>query len=675
MIVKTEADIAQLLQFINDNEVLAYDTETTGLNVRRDTIIGFGISNSSTSYYVPLYSYSNGQGLRPVSVRFLPILLALKAKKILMFNASFDSRITKSNLGVDLLPALHTDVLLLKHTCDENFPFGLKEIATMLWGHDVKKEKEEMLASIKANGGTAKEYYKADTELLARYCEQDCLLTFKLYNHYSRQLREEGLEQFYYEDEVMPLYKTVTIPMEEAGVAIDLPKLNEALINIDADITLIEQGIQFAIQPHLSIFTTWFLNKDYPLQTFTGKQPAWAKKHNNQYSAWRADNDGHMFNLQSKHHLKKLFFDTFQEEPLSKTPTGLPQVDEDFLQHIAPKHDWVAQLIEFNKLNKIKSTYLERFRDEVEDGIFYPSFMQHRTVSGRYASDLQQLPRPISGDDRISHYTSIIRELIIPIKGNSLLSADYEQLEPRVFAHTSGDSALAKIFTDEQDFYSEIAKSTEGLTEVNKEQRQKAKSYALGIAYGMTGYKLKFELNCTDEQADALVEKYLTAFPGLRRWMNESKEKAISTGAIKTETGRMRRLPRAKAIYSKYGPDITDSLRLWKTFNNTPDIYQNVRQDYKTFKNECNNAINFQVQGLAASIVNRAAIAINKKLKSEQLNARLVMQVHDELVYDVPEAELEHVSAIIKHAMENTTQLSVPLTTTPQSGTNFRQCK
>lgn len=680
MIVKTEQDVAQLLQFINENEVLAYDTETTGLNVRKDTIIGFGISNETTSFYWPIYffdKYSNELKRNEILSleKTAAIIEVLHTKKILCFNASFDLRFTKNQFKINLLPALHADVLLLKHTCDEEFPFGLKEIATKVFGY-VTKEKEEMLASIKANGGTAKEYYKADTNLLARYCEQDCLLTFKLYNHYSRSLKEQSLEKFYYDDEVLPLYKEITIPMEEAGVKLDIEKLNRIQSDIITDIKQLEESIQKAINPHLDIFTTWFLNKDYPLQTATGKQPAWVKRGLTQWEAWYQETDAeYMFNLQSKQHLKKLFFDTLNLKPLNKTVKGSPQVDENFLLSISDKYEWVSLLIDYNKLNKLKSTYIERFINEQEDGYYYPSWMQHRTVSGRYAGDLQQLPRPRLGDNLVDKYTSIIRELIIAPVGSKLISADYEQLEPRVFAHTSRDDALAQIFTMGKDFYTEIARSTEGLHEVTKEQRQKAKNYALGIAYGMTGYKLKFELGCTEEVADALVKKYLDAFPQLARWMNESKEKVISGATITAQSGRMRRLPKAKAIYSKYGPSIRDSLQLWKTYHDTPAVYAQVKQDYKTFKNECNNAINFQVQGLAAGIVNRAAIAINRKLKTEKLSAKLVMQIHDELVYSCPETELEQVCAIVKQLMCNTTKLSVPLITTPQIGSNFRECK
>lgn len=691
--IYTLEDVATALEFISQNEVLAYDTETTGLNPRKDSIIGFGISSGLDGFYVPILAWNAALAelvpMGPGAANVQAILEALKAKKLITWNASFDMRFTKFNLGVDLLPALHADVLLLKHTCDEEFPFGLKEVGAKIFGKQVTNEKEEMLASIKANGGSASEYYKADLALLAKYCVQDCLLTFRLYGHYLRNCTAQGLDSFYYRDEVLPLYKEVTIPMEERGVALDVPAMQSALQDICKDLQALEGEIQSAIEPHLALFTNWFLNKDYPLKTFTGKVPVWAKKYASQAEAWRAENpDGYMFNLLSKHHLKKLFFDTLKCEPLSRTPTGQPQVDEEFMDSVAANYDWVPKLITFNKLTKLKGTYIERFLEEVEGDRFYPAFMQHRTVSGRYAGDLQQLPRPIEGDSLVAKHTSRIRAFIVPSAGNKLVSADYEQLEPSIFAHTSGDPALRAIFNEGTDFYSEVAIRTEGLQgvssdkqapnylgKVNKSARQKAKSYALGIAYGMTGYKLKFEIGVDESTAERLVQDYLRAFPKLSEWMSESKKQVITNGQIATQAGRVRHMPRATSLYRSYGPRIADSLQLWKDFNGVPAAYAKAKADYKEFKNLCNNSINFQVQGLAASIVNRAAISICRRLRAGNYTAGLVMQIHDELVLDVPEAELQQVCEIVQDVMQNIVQLSVPLRTSPQIGSNFKECK
>lgn len=689
--VTDEASFEEALRFIHDNKELAYDTETTGLNVRKDTVIGFGVANHNIGFYVPIHSYDRvNDKLVPAGGRdyVQRILESLKGHSLITWNASFDMRITKNNLGVDLLPDLHCDALLLKHTCDEEFPFGLKEIATKLWGHDVKKEKEEMQVSIKSNGGTSKQYFKAATDILARYCVQDCLLTMRLYNHYSAELRRQGLESFYYDREVLPLYKHVTIPMEQRGVRMDVPKMLGALTDIEADIANLENKIQSSISEHLdAVFTPWLLNKDYPLSVFgSGRPSAWTKKYKTQIEAWAAENpDSYLFNLQSKHHLKKLFFDTLGCKPLSKTPTGLPQVDEDFLASIVGEYPWVSYIIEYNSLNKIKSTYITRFLDELEGDRFYPSWMQHRTVSGRYGGDLQQLPRPLEpgqASELVTKYTNMIREFIIPEEGCKLVSADYEQLEPTVFSHTSGDASLQNIFNSGVDFYSEVAIRTEGLqnvssiksdptylAKVDKVKRQKAKSYALGIAYGMTGYKLKFELGCSEQEADQLVKDYLDAFPGLASWIKQTHADTLARGYVETQTGRRRHLEQAKALRSKWGPSIGHDLELWKMYHRDAGVYAAAKADRRVYKNLLNNAVNFQVQGLAASIVNRAAIELAKR------GFKIIAQIHDEIVFELPNTQLEAASVIVKQVMESILPLSVPLRTTPQIGNNYRECK
>lgn len=699
-LVDSEENLAKALKLIADNEILAYDTETTGLNVRKDLVIGFGVSTVSEGFYVPIHIYdsrSKELGTTLASYEIADkILKQLQSKKLLMFNASFDARITLNHLWVDLLPALIADVLLLKHTCDEDFPLDLKGIAAKVFGADVKKEKEEMLASIRANGGTATEYYKADLNTMAKYCVQDCILTYRLFEHYSKDLKKQGLEQFYYEDEVLPLYKNVTIPMESIGVRLDIPKIEQAIKDIKKDMLQIESSIQSQIAPHLSLFTSWFLNKDYPYKE-TGKIGKLMKKRGltleqAQMEAWNDDSDGaFMFNLLSKHHLKKLFFDTLNEEPLTKTDLGNPQVNEDFLDAMGKKYPWAQELITYNKLTKLKSTYMVRLLEESENGRFYPSFQQHRTVSGRYSGDMQQLPRPIESSepgDIVAKYTNQIREFILADEGSSLCSADYEQLEPSVFAHTSGDPALHNIFNNGLDFYSEVAIRTEHLQGVSsvksapnylgaldKTARQKAKAYALGIAYGMTGYKLQFEIGVPKEDAERLVQDYLNSFPKLAEWMHKSQDEVRFSGQVRTQLGRVRHMPQARRLFTQYGARLSDSLQLWKDFHHNPVVYAQAKADRKTYINYMNNAINFQVQGLAASIVNRASIKLAKEFLSRGLKTRIVGQIHDELLFNVPLNEKETVSPLIQEVMQGIVKLAVPLRTVPQFGQNFRECK
>lgn len=503
------------------------------------------------------------------------------------------------------------------------------------------------------------------------------------------------LYDFFFE-ETMPLLREVTIPMELSGVQLDMQLVQSTHKELVADIEAVEDSIQKALEPHLELFRNWFLDKDYPIITRTGRLSVWTKKFKTAAAAWRAGaSERYMFNLQSKHHLKKLFFDTLGEKAVSYTDLGNPQVDDEFLDLMAEKYKWAADIQVYNKLKKLEGTYVTRLRDEAENSRFYPSFAMHRTISGRYAGDFQQFPRPIETFKTTSpyghlvvKYTNVIRRFIVPSPGNKLCSADYNQLEPSIFAHCSGDPALQNIFNSGKDFYSEIAIMTEGLEgvssdkkapnylgKVSKAARQRAKAYSLGIAYGMTGYKLQFEIGVSQDEAEELVQKYLGAFPKLRSFMELSKEEANYNGAVRTELGRTRHLQRASALFQKYGSRLTDSLALWKAFHETPDVYKQAKKDRKTYINLINNSINFKIQGLAASVMNRAAIGIARKLISEQLKSRIVAQVHDELVLDVPQNEIEVVGLLVKQIMETTTKLSVPLVTEPQFGTNYAECK
>lgn len=263
MIVRTLQSFEQLKSSLLKNELWAYDVETTGLNVRKDAIIGFALHNGQDGFYVPIKTF-NGVALQDVELpySYSEILEILKTKKLLTWNGAFDMPITKNNLGVYLLPALYADVMLMKHTCDEEFPFGLKEVGAKIFGLDAKNEQKQLQQAIKDAGGNSTEYYKAPTDMLATYAIQDTSLTFKLFRYYSEELQKQGLEDFYYSSEVMPLYKQVTIKMEQHGIALDMPLLLKTQKDIASDIETVHNEIQTAIKPYLEIFTFWFLNKD-----------------------------------------------------------------------------------------------------------------------------------------------------------------------------------------------------------------------------------------------------------------------------------------------------------------------------------------------------------------------------------------------------------------------------
>jgi len=249
-----------MISEIKSSDLIAFDTETNSLNPRKGKIIGFSISTKPGSgYYLPTMIFKDGElidnsiedkNCHEIAEKSIKLLIG---KKLVMHNASFDCRFVKAFYGVDLVPSLYVDTVLLVHTVNEEgagfgsgSPFGLKSIAKLIQkeiGLDVEaeanEEQIELKQSIKANGGQiTKENYeiwKADIEILSKYAAADTDLTLRIYNHFMEVLRSEGLEQFFFEDEVMPLYREVTIPMEEKGVKLDMDLIRQAKQDIQVE--------------------------------------------------------------------------------------------------------------------------------------------------------------------------------------------------------------------------------------------------------------------------------------------------------------------------------------------------------------------------------------------------------------------------------------------------------
>jgi DNA polymerase I-like protein with 3'-5' exonuclease and polymerase domains len=695
----------------------AYDVETDGLDVRNGNIIGFGISNGLKGFYFCHQYYEDGKFHEVLSKEeCLVILRLLKNRKLIMWNGSFDIRFTYHYFGVDLLDSLYIEGMLSKHCIDEMQPFGLKEVGVQIYGDQEKKPQLDLNESIKAMGGKpGKDLYKGDKDLIGKYCIQDCHLTFRIAFHYVTKM-DKQLENFFFRDEVMPLYKEVTIPMEMLGIPLDIKGLEQQKIDITTDINKLEKEIQSQISPLIKdVFEPWYLKKTYQPKR-TGPFAQALCKYANlslprtgsgaysltrkalesledsiykdflQEKSWLPDNvvreiqltmvKGYMFNLQSNHHLKKLFFETLNETSVSKTPTGQPQVNDEFMELMAEKHEWAKLLIEYNKLTKIKGTYIERLLDKADNGRFYPSFKQHGTISGRYSSDLQQVPRPLEDSQStplVRKYNNQLRKNFIAGENYVFIDSDYESLEPHVFAHVSGDTGLKNIFHSGRDFYSTIAIATEKLNgvsavksdknylgRVNKQLRQKAKDYSLGIPYGLGDYGLSKLIDVNQSEAKELIKSYLKAYPQLSSWMERTNERVKTIGNVKSEAGRVRHMPKAPVIWNTNGPIILNSLKLWEKWNGSKK-YADKKEEARLFKKALNNGKNFQIQSLAASITNRACIAIARELKRKGVKGHVCAQIHDQIIVRVPQDEAETWRKSVQFLMENTYKLSIPL--------------
>jgi DNA polymerase I-like protein with 3'-5' exonuclease and polymerase domains len=642
--------------------------------------------------------------------------------------------------------------MLLVHTVKEEgagfmggSAFGLKDIAKMIQKDidlDVEKAaNEEQIAlkeSIKKNGGQITrdnyEIWKADLELLSEYAAADTDLTLRVYNHFIKLLYDEKLEDFFFKDEVMPLYKEVTIPMEQVGIKLDMELIKSSRANIMEKLQEYSDLVMKVLlkNPDVRAWVVFKATEAYPPNNkgtfaqelvkdmkFELEQSSKSGKYNLSRSSimrlpecsakhfllhgdatvldrdismkismrlWKEDNDGLYFNIQSKDQMGEIAFGVLGIKPLSTTKTGKPQFDDDTVQSIANKFEWAKHLRIYNRLLKIKSTYMDRFLDAQEDGRYYFYYKQHGTVSGRYGSDAQQLPRPKEeGDDEaiVIEYNNLIRAFFVPGGHNIFVDCDYESLEPHTFAHVSGDEGLKDIFRNNWDFYSTIAIKTEGLTQYSPDKkapnflrkldpklRNKAKAYALGIPYGMGAYALGMTLGIATKEAKKLVDGYLNGFPELKKWMETSKKQAKEQGFVKTQVGRIRHLPKVKAIYDKIGDDLLD----WNIKKEMERQYgvDKIKSLSRDYINGLNNSCNVQIQGLAASIVNRAALAINRKFKELGINGWVCAQIHDQLVIEVDHDRSEEAARIVQDLMENTTKLSIDLKAPPTLAINLR---
>jgi DNA polymerase I-like protein with 3'-5' exonuclease and polymerase domains len=748
-----------MISEIKSSDLISFDTETNSLNPRKGKIIGFSISTKiGTGYYLPTMIFTNddlqdnfidGHNCHELAKKCINLLIG---KKLVMHNASFDCRFVKAFYGIDLVPSLHVDTVLLVHTVKEEgagfgsgTPFGLKSIAKLIQkeiGLDVEaeanEEQIELKTSIKANGGQiTKENYeiwKADINILSKYAAADTDLTLRIYHHFIEILKSEGLEQFFFEDEVMPLYREVTIPMEEKGVKIDIDLIKESKETISIELKkysdlimksllsdsrvqewVILKAVESFPPNHKGTFAQRLIEEmqlDIPKSEKTGKYsitqanvsrlPESAEKKfllsgdknlleedmiiKICVKLWKEDNDGKFFNIQSKDHLGEITFGALGMKPKSNTAKGKPQFDDSFIESIFDKCDWARYLRIYNRLLKISSTYIDRFLDGEEDGRYYFYYKQHGTVSGRYGSDAQQLPKvKEEGDDDpiVLQYNNLVRAFFIPDEHNIFIDCDYESLEPHVFAHVSGDEGLKDIFRNNWDFYSTIAIKTEKLNQYSPDKkadnylrklapavRNKAKAYSLGIPYGMGAYALGKNIDVPKKEAQNLVDGYLNGFPELKKWMERSENDARNLGYVKTQVGRIRHLPKVKQIFDAVGNAMQDwNAKKQLEYKYGKEKIMNLSRD---FINGLNNAKNVQIQGLSASIVNRAALAINRELINRGIRGWVCAQIHDQIIVEVDHDHDKQCAQLVKDLMENTTKLSIALKAPPEIAKNFR---
>jgi DNA polymerase-1 len=350
---------------------------------------------------------------------------------------------------------------------------------------------------------------------------------------------------------------------------------------------------------------------------------------------------GGPFNLGSPKQIGEIFFGKLQLPVIKKTPTGAPSTDEEVLQKLAEDYPLPKILLEHRSMSKLKSTYTDKLPKMVNrtTGRVHTNYAQAVAVTGRLSSNdpnLQNIPVKTKEGRRI-------REAFIAPAGSHIVSADYSQIELRIMAHISGDEAMLRAFSEGIDIHSATAAEVFGVPteEVQSEQRRFAKVINFGLIYGMSAFGLAANLGIERAAAQNYIDRYFVRFSGVKQYMDETRLAAKSRGYVETVFGR----------------------RLWLPEINSPNGPR--RQGAERA------AINAPMQGTAADLIKLAMIAVQDWLEKDQLATRMIMQVHDELVLEVPDAELELVKAKLPELMASVAELKVPLVAEVGVGANW----
>jgi len=350
------------------------------------------------------------------------------------------------------------------------------------------------------------------------------------------------------------------------------------------------------------------------------------------------------FNVNSPIQLREVLFDRLGLKSAKKTAkTRAASTAEDVLEELALVHELPRRILEYRSVQKLKSTYVDALPGLVdpETGRIHATFNQTVAATGRLSAtdpNLQNIPIRTPEGRRI-------REAFVAEPGNLLLSADYSQIELRVLAHLSKDATLIDTFRRGEDVHDRTSREIFGaLSAVPKdEQRRISKMVNYALLYGKSAFTLAKDLGLERKQAEAFIAAYFARYPGVRRFIDDTIAQARETGTVRTLLGRLRRLPDLRS-------------------RNFPVRMEAERQ-----------AMNTPVQGSAADLIKQAMIDLNRELARRALRSRLILQIHDELLLEVPEAEAEAARALVKEVMEGALKLDVPLVADARLGRSWAE--
>ncbi len=577
-------------------ELFAFDTETTSLDYMQAEIVGLSFAvQPGEAAYVPLahrYPGAPPQLSREEVLTRLKPLLEDPSKPKLGQHLKYDMNVL-ANHGITLR-GVRYDTMLESYVLDSTATrHDMDSLALKYLGHRTTHYEE-----VAGKGAKQIGFEQVPLEQAGPYAAEDADITLRLHRTLWPRLHEQPLLRRLFEEVEVPLIPVLS-QMERNGVLVDVEQLRRQSEELAEKIGKIEQ------EAH---------------------QVA-----------------GEVFNLGSPKQIQRILFEKLQLPVKSRTPKGQPSTAEAVLQELALDFPLPRLILEFRGMSKLKSTYTDKLPELIDPdtGRIHTSYHQAVTATGRLSSsdpNLQNIPVRTAEGRRI-------RQAFVAGEGNRIVSADYSQIELRIMAHLSDDERLLAAFAGGEDIHRATAAEVFGvpLEQVTQEQRRSAKAINFGLIYGMSAFGLARQLGIERGAAQAYVERYFERYPGVKRFMDDTREQARQQGYVETVFGRRLYLPEINAGNAQ-------------------------RRQYAE-----RTAINAPMQGSAADIIKRAMIDIHGWLQESGMRTRMIMQVHDELVFEAPETEVEALCEELRRRMSAAAGLKVPLVVDVGVGENWDQ--
>ncbi len=576
VLLDSEAKLQKVLEAIPAEAIVAFDTETSGLDTRTAKLVGFSFAfEEDRAYYVPVAHSYLGVGPQVEAAAAEAAIRKLTGHRIVGQNLKFDLSLLYNRLGLELIEP-EADTMILAWLLDPGSRVGLDALMQKFLGYTMKSFKETVKKG--------EDFSSVALEEAAFYAAEDAWATRKLYFRLRELFEKGGLEHLLKEaKEVEFPFINVLISMETLGIRVDTAHLQRLGEELRRELARLTEEIHALA--------------------------------------------GTEFNIKSTQQLGNVLFGTLGLKGGKKTKTGY-STNESVLRGLLGEHPIVEKILEYREHQKMLSTYVDpllKLAQKDPGQRIHTTFVQTGTATGRLASkdpNLQNIPVR-------SELGRRVRRAFVAEEGHRLISIDYSQIELRLLAHFSGDAALREAFAEDQDIHMATAIKLFGPEEAAA-KRNFAKSINFGLLYGMGSRRLADELGIGTREAKEIIEAYFAAFPTVKSYLESIQEQAKEQGYVETLLGRRR-------VFDYEGASGMMKAAILR------------------------EAVNTVFQGSAADLIKLAMLEIDTLIREEELSARMLLQIHDELIFEVREAEAQKTAERFQQMMERIYPLEVPL--------------